>query len=184
MIEVRIWNEECRVPGLTSPPPDTIAYPPGRRSELQVRHLGGCIDSVFYRYERQFYAALDSLGLTDSSAVWPFEPRLRVEISELDGLARPEPVTDGVKVFLFEPQTTFYAAYSFSPQYGLLWGEVHQGPSFQIDRVERSTGEVVNLRSESPAWLFEDLGPPSEDVQALLDSLDRLPPAPPPPPPQ
>lgn len=186
MTEVRVWDENCYSPRTSrsaSFPADTVAYVQGNRGRPRVVALGGCVDSLFYRTEHQIYALLDSLGVPDSSVVWPPDSRLRVEFSDLREAEQPEPVTDGIKVVLFEPSTTFYAMHGFSPQLGLLWAEVHHGPSFRLNRVERSDGGVVSMTWQSPLWPLGGPGSPEEEVEALMDSLTRNAPPPPPPPP-
>ena len=173
VVEVRTWDDGCYANRSEQRPPflaDTVAYPLGRRSELRVVSLGGCVDSLFYRDERRIYAALDSLGIPDSTVGWPYDRRLELTVLALRRDERPSPVDSALKVVLDSPGTTAVAFYGFSPDLGLLWAEVHQGPHFRLSRIERSVGGAIELEWENDEW---PLGGPSgsSGEDARIDSL-------------
>ena len=175
VVEVRTWDERCSVNrgGERPPfPPDTVAYPPGRRFELRVVSLGGCVDSLFYREERRIYAALDSLGVPGTTVAWPYDGWDDLTVLPLEGNERPSPVDSAFKVVLDRPGTTAVAFYGFSPDLGVLWAEVHQGPHFRLKRIERSAGGAVELKWEDGSWPLGGPGGASEEeVEAHIDSL-------------
>ena len=104
-----------------------------------------------------------------------------VALAGCDAVA--DPVDPALTFALYEPRTDAVAFFGFSDELGLLWGEVHQGPSFRLSRVERLPGDSVALAWSDAYWPPGGSTVESEEGTAAFDSLWRTVQPPPPPPP-
>ena len=174
VVEVRTWDEGCyRARGAGPLPPDTIAYPPGRRSEFRVVALGGCVDAEFYDREREIYSVLDSLIVPGTETAWPFNSWATLYVRESDSTATPHPLDHALTVILADTTSFHFWQFGFTPEFGLLWIEGHHGPNSRLASVERTTGGSVAFEWPDPDYPF---GGPSTPLtprdREILDSLD------------
>lgn len=196
VVEVKTWEDGCsRSRGEGPLPPDTLAYPPGRRAEFRVVALGGCVDAGFYELERQVYAVLDSLIVPGAESPWPFDSAIRLYVDASDSLTTPRPLDRALTVALAYEGSMHHWRFGFTPETGLLWVAGHHGPYARLASVSRSPGDSVVFSWPDARYPFGGprvpLSPAEQEAidaaldssaEALFDRLD-LPPAPLPPPP-